>query len=451
MQQVRAEGDAVQPVDLAGEDAAFQTCMNGNDLGLCTVLCLVHSNTAVAQGAFAGVGPSGIVAVEPHAAAQQLGQGLQLAAQQLLRRGHRAAQGEAQDGFAVVQFGNAKVQRGLHKARHIHAHGLHAPWHQEQGLAQALGGVRIQCIVFAAALLGELQADARVSSAEFCFHLRGKVCPGSAHGFGDTGGQHQRNAAFFRDDVFLCTAGEGEHSVLCTVVRQQGQVAPQQSDGVGTALVDLGAGVSAHKADHIRLYGGAGHRNTGNGQMAFNAASACTACGQHPLFLGVDVHQHPALKVGKIHGRCTQQTHLLADGQHDLQRRVGNVLCVQHSQCVGHGNAVVASKGRALGAHIAAVYDRVDGILLKIQRAVGGLVAHHVQMALQDQARLLLVSGCGRCLDEHIAHLVLTAGKAVGLGELHAVVAQCLFVVGGVRNAADLLKVIKNRSWFQIG
>ena len=99
---------------------------------------------------------------------------------------------------------------------------------------------------------------------------------------------------------------------------------------------------------------------------------------------------------------------------------MGNVLCVQNSQRIGHGNAVVAAKGRALGAHIAAVYDRVDGILLKIQRAVGGLVAHHVQ-------------------------------KAVGLGELHAVVAQCLFVVGGVRNAADLLKVIKNRSWFQIG
>ena len=451
MQQVRAEGDAVQPFDFAREDTAFQARMNGNDLGLCTVLRLVHSYAAVAQGAFAGVGPSRVVAMEPHAAAQQLGQGLQFAAQQLLRRGHRAAQGEAQDGFAVVQLGNAEVQRGLHKARHIHAHALHTPGHQQQGFAQTLGGVRIQCIVFAAALLGELQADARVSSAEFCFHLRGKVCPGSAHGFGDTGGQHQRNAAFFRDDVFLCTAGEGEHSVLCTVVRQQGQVASQQSDGVGAAFVNLGAGVPSRKPRDVRLHGGAGHSRTGDGQMAFNAASACTACGQHPFFLGVDVHQNPALKVGKIHGRCTQQAHLLADGQHDLQRRVGNVLCVQNSQRIGHGNAVVAAKGRALGAHIAAVYDRVDGILLKIQRAVGGLVAHHVQMALQDQARLLLVSGCGRCLDEHIAHLVLTAGKAVGLGELHAVVAQCLFVVGGVRNAADLLKVIKNRSWFQIG
>ena len=117
--------------------------MNGNDLGLCTVLRLVHSNAAVAQGAFAGVGPSGIVAVEPHAAAQQLGQGLQFAAQQLLRRGHRAAQGEAQNGFLLVHLGNAQIQRGLHKARHIHAHGLHAPWHQQQGLAQALGGIGI--------------------------------------------------------------------------------------------------------------------------------------------------------------------------------------------------------------------------------------------------------------------------------------------------------------------
>ena len=425
--------------------------MNGNDLGLCTVLCLVHSYAAVAQGAFAGVGPSGIVAVEPHAAAQQLGQGLQFAAQQLLGRRHRAADGKAQNGFAVVQLGNAEVQRGLHKAGHIHAHALHTPGHQQQGFAQTLGGVRIQCIVFAAALLGELQADARVSSAEFCFHLRGKVCPGSAHALGDACGQHQRDAAFFGNDILLCAAGQCQNGVVHAIFGQQCQPAAQQSNGVGTALVDLGAGVSAHKADHIRLHGGAGHSRTGDGQMAFNAASACTACGQHPFFLGVDVHQNPALKVGKIHGRCTQQAHLLADGQHDLQRRVGNVLCVQNSQRIGHGNAVVAAKGRALGAHIAAVYDRVDGILLKIQRAVGGLVAHHVQMALQDQARLLLVSGCGRCLDEHIAHLVLTAGKAVGLGELHAVVAQCLFVVGGVRNAADLLKVIKNRSWFQIG
>ena len=451
MQQVRAKGDAVQPVDLAREDTAFQARMNGNDLGLCTVLRLVHSNAAVAQGAFAGVGPSGIVAVEPHAAAQQLGQGLQFAAQQLLRRGHRAAQGEAQDGFAVVQLGNAEVQRGLHKARHIHAHALHTPGHQQQGLAQALGGIGIQCAERAAALFRELQADGGVCRAVFGLHLCGELSGSSVHALGDACGQHQRDAAFFGNDILLCAAGQCQNGVVHAIFGQQCQPAPQQSDGVGAAFVNLGAGVSAHKADHIRLYGGAGHRNTGNGQMAFNAASACTACGQHPLFLRVDVHQNPALKVGKIHGRCTQQAHLLADGQHDLQRRVGNVLCVQNSQRIGHGNAVVAAKGRALGAHIAAVYDRVDGILLKIQRAVGGLVAHHVQMALQDQARLLLVSGCGRCLDEHIAHLVLTAGKAVGLGELHAVVAQCLFVVGGVRNAADLLKVIKNRSWFQIG
>ena len=451
MQQVRAKGDAVQPVDLAREDTAFQARMNGNDLGLFAVLRLVHSNAAVAQGAFAGVGPSGIVAVEPHAAAQQLGQGLQLAAQQLLGRRHRAADGKAQNGFLLVHLGNAQIQRGLHKAGHIHAHALHTPGHQQQGFAQTLGGVRIQCIVFAAALLGELQADGGVCRAVFGLHLCGELSGSSVHALGDACGQHQRDAAFFGNDILLCAAGQCQSGVVHAIFGQQCQPAAQQGNGVGTALVDLGAGVSAHKAGHIRLYGGAGHRNTGNGQMAFNAASACTACGQHSFFLGVDVHQNPALKVGKIHGRCTQQAHLLADGQHDLQRRVGNVLCVQNSQRIGHGNAVVAAKGRALGAHIAAVYDRVDGILLKIQRAVGGLVAHHVQMALQDQARLLLVSGCGRCLDEHIAHLVLTAGKAVGLGELHAVVAQCLFVVGGVRNAADLLKVIKNRSWFQIG
>ena len=451
MQQVRAKGDAVQPVDLAREDTAFQTCMNGNDLGLCTVLCLVHSNAAVAQGTFAGVGPSGIVAVEPHGAAQQLGQGLQLAAQQLLRRGHRAAQGEAQDGFTVVQFGNAEVQRGLHKARHIHAHGLHAPWHQEQGLAQPLDRSAVQCLIPAAALFGELQTDLRVGRAVFGLHLSGKLGSGRTDALRDAGGQHQCDAAFLGDDILLCTAGKGQHRVVHAVFGQQGQPAAQQGDGVGAALVDLGAGVPAYKAGHVCLYGGAGHSCTGDGQMAFNAASACTACGQHPLFLRVDVDEQAAFQIGKLHGRCTQQAHLFADGQHDLQRRVGDVLCVQHSQCVGHGNAVVAAQRSALGADIIAVHHQLDGILFQIQRAGGGLVAHHVQMALQDQGRLVLVARRGRCLDEHIAHFVLTAGKAVRLCKLHAVVAQCLFMMRGVRDAADLFKIMKNRCRFQIG
>ena len=130
---------------------------------------------------------------------------------------------------------------------------------------------------------------------------------------------------------------------------------------------------------------------------------------------------------------------------------MGDVLCVQHSQCVGHGNAVVAAQRSALGADIIAVHHQLDGILFQIQRAGNGLVAHHVQMTLQDQGRLVLVARRGRCFDEHIAHFVLTTGKAVRLCKLHAVVAQRLFVMRGVRNAADLFKIMKNRCRFQIG
>ena len=79
---------------------------------------------------------------------------------------HRAADGKPQDGFGAAHLGHAEVQRGLHKARHIHAHALHTPGHQQQGFAQTLGGVRIQCIVFAAALLGELQADAFICAVK---------------------------------------------------------------------------------------------------------------------------------------------------------------------------------------------------------------------------------------------------------------------------------------------
>ena len=49
VQQVRAEGDAVQSFDLAGEDAALQTCVHSCDLRLFAVLCFVHGYAAVPQ------------------------------------------------------------------------------------------------------------------------------------------------------------------------------------------------------------------------------------------------------------------------------------------------------------------------------------------------------------------------------------------------------------------
>ena len=185
--------------------------------------------------------------------------------------------------------------------------------------------------------------------------------------------------------------------------------------------------------------------------MALRPAAACAARSQHALFLRVDVDEQAALKVGKVHGGSAQQTHLFADGQHHFQSGVGNVLCVQHGQRIGHGNAVVAAQRCALGADVTAVHHRADGVLFQIQRAVGGLVAHHVQMPLQDQPRLLLVARGGRSLDEQVAHFVLTAGKAALFCKLCAVVAQRLFVVGGVGDAADLFKIMKNRSRFQTG
>ena len=320
--------------------------------------------------------------MEPHTAAQQLGQGLQLARQQLLGRGHRAADGEPQHHLVSGSLDDTRVQRGLHKPWHVHAHGLHAPRHQEQSLAHPLDGCGIQHGKLPAARLGQLQADIRVCGAVLGFHLGGKVGSGGADFFGDSGGQHKRHAALLGDDIFLSAAGDALHGIHRAVIFQQGQVASQQGDGVGTAFVDLGAGVSALQAEDIRLHGGAGQGGAGHRQMALRPAAACAARGQHALFLRVDVDEQAALKVGKVHGGSAQQTHLFADGQHHFQSGVGKVLCVQHGQRIGHGNAVIAAQRRALGADVTAVHHRADGVFFQIQRAVSGLVAHHVQMPL---------------------------------------------------------------------
>ena len=144
----------------------------------------------------------------------------------------------------------------------------------------------------------------------------------------------------------------------------------------------------------LRRYG---HRNTGNGQMAFNAASACTACGHATPLPRSRCSPASGLKVGKIHadapsrptssqtsarppaqgGECPLSPEQPAHRPRQCRRRrQGSCPRRTHSRRLRPG-----------GWHPS-----------QIQRAVGSLVAHHVQMALQDQARLLLVAGCGRCL-----------------------------------------------------
>lgn len=62
--QVRAEGDAVQLRQLAGEDAALQSGVKRGDARLFAVLLVKDLRDAVAQGRFGAVRPGAVVGVQ---------------------------------------------------------------------------------------------------------------------------------------------------------------------------------------------------------------------------------------------------------------------------------------------------------------------------------------------------------------------------------------------------
>ena len=131
----------------------------------------------------------------------------------------------------------------------------------------------------------------------------------------------------------------------------------------------------------------------GNGQCAGAGIAAGAADRENALGLGVQVEHLAALQRGHIQHSRTQQADLLVGGEHSLHPGMGQIVRVQHGHGHGHGDAVVAAQGRALGIDVIAVHRQVQSLPVHILFAAGGLLAHHVQVALQDGRLGRLIAG----------------------------------------------------------
>lgn len=187
---------------------------------------------------------------------------------------------------------------------------------------------------------------------------------------------------------------------------------------------------------------------TGSTQRAVAPPGA--ADGEHALLLGVDVDEPPPAQVRDVQRRRAEQTDLLIDGEHGLDRRMGQILRVEQRQRHRHGDAVVAAERRAASEDGVTLYGEIQPLALHILRAVRRLGADHVHVPLHDHGGGLLVARRAGGLDDDIVRRVLMRLESARAAKGGEIVADGLRMAGTVRNGAQLLKKCKDSFRFQI-
>ena len=213
--------------------------------------------------------------------------------------------------------------------------------------------------------------------------------------------------------------------------------------GVAPVLDDVEAGVAAlepldRDLHRHRAHGGPPplHRQGGDGVGPSRAAEV-----DRPVLLGVEVQHHPAGDDGRVEGLGPGEAGLLVDGAEDLQRAVDHVGVVGDGEGGGDADPVVGPQGRPLRLHPVAVHVDVDGVLHEVEVHVGVLLAHHVQVPLDDDGGRGLVPRGGRNLDHQVAGGVLEDLVALLLRPALDVGGDRCFVPGRARDPPDAVEM----------
>ncbi len=207
LRQIRTEGHAVEPRQLSGEQPALDARVDGFHFRVAAILLAKDGDHALSQGRVLAVFPCGIVARDGHRAAELRHQAAQARDEHLLLRGHAAAHAERRLHGVCIRCQDAEIQRCLHKARNVPAHGLDAVRQAAEHAHRALRG----CLVHRQLLRPgcvrahkHIRVGGRAFVPERSVHIRdGRLRGGSISHYND-------GPALARDGVVLQTAGDGD-------------------------------------------------------------------------------------------------------------------------------------------------------------------------------------------------------------------------------------------------
>jgi hypothetical protein len=127
----------------------------------------------------------------------------------------------------------------------------------------------------------------------------------------------------------------------------------------------------------------------------------------------------------------------LVDGQQRFERPMRQRVIREGGQDQGHANAVVGSQRRLLGQQPAIAAQRLNRIAGEIVRAAGILLADHIQVRLQNDARRLFHAAAGRFAEQEVAGRIDRRRQPPGQRPVLNLVAQAPFRFRLARNTAQ--------------
>ena len=265
------------------------------------------------------------------------------------------------------------------------------------------------------------------------------------------GGKGTHGTGFAGDGIVEVSTGDFAQVEVVLVERLQ-QEAVEQLVGIGKALVDVVATMSARKATQldgeVEIALGHGHGLIGEGGIG--AASACTSDEDFALVLAIEIEQDIAVHESALKGKGAGEARLLVHGEEALQGAMLDGGGGQYGQGCSHTDAVVGSQGGAACTQPFAIDVGLDGVGVEVVADVLVLLAHHVDVRLQDYGLMPLHAGGGGFLDEHVSGCIHEGLQLVLLAESTQVGNNLLLLLGRTGHLTNLIEVRKDFYGFQI-
>ena len=214
--------------------------------------------------------------------------------------------------------------------------------------------------------------------------------------------------------------------------------------GVATSETDLHARVAAFEVVEMHAIEAlsAGSCRAFVGKLDDSYLAAGTADDELTMLFGVEIQQNVAADESWLQAVGADQSLLFINSEEAFHRAVHERVVEQSGHCRGTAHAVVGSEGGAVSLYPFAVHDSCDRVNEEIVLFVSALFSHHILMALEYDARSILVSGCSRFAHHYIAHLIGGNFYVVSVGPVYQELLHLFKMMGGTGHFCDFVEAL---------
>ena len=264
--------------------------------------------------------------------------------------------------------------------------------------------------------------------------------------------QGDEGIRFARDGVAQVAAFQLDDAQGVRRVILQGlQGAGEDFDSVAALQVDFYTGVTAFEATHVQVVAlpSEGFVLQRQGVAAVDGTGAADA--EFAFVFVVKVEQDAAFQPARLYFLRAFEADFFTGGEKGFQRRVAEAFIRQYGQNHRRANAVISAKGGAISMNPVAIHDGADRVFAEIVAGIFVFLRHHVEVRLQDDARLILAPRACCFTHQDVAARIAFRFEAEAPRFVEDVLFDGFFLVCGAGNLCQLVKVLPNRTGLKFG